>query len=565
MGYGRPGPAVERADAETGDRGRESPWNLALGAMDGFRRFHPVTPFCLRISRAACLALAWLFPLSAEDAVPPAPSTSATSAARPHPGRLAATTYCGTCHLVPMPGDLDRRTWNQELLPKMSYITGVRPPPTNGYFKDLSRLVEAGFFPKTPLIPAAAFDLISDYFTNAAPETQISAQKPDRIEVSLPLFRAEAAPFRRSPPRTPFVQVDAANKAVLASDITTQGVDFLDATGRAIGSLPLGNIAVSVATTDRAWYIGAIGHFFPREEPVGQLLRVDRTASKYVPEPLLSGLPRVSHVNLGDLNGDGLDDLTLCAFGNYLGRFSWLEGRKDGGFTEHVLLAEPGCLRCEVRDLNGDGRPDLLVLQAQAKEMMHLFLNQGGGRFTRSTVFQRRPSWGHSGFELADFNGDGLPDILVTNGDNADFGTSPPKLFHAVRIYLNRGGAKWEEAWSGPMNGAYRATARDFDGDGDLDIAAISFFPDYPLTPQESFLYFENTGGTQTLSFQAKTLRQGVTGRWISMDAGDVDGDGDIDLVLGSLIEMPTEVPEKLRNLWKDKGPSVLILRNQSR
>ena len=480
-------------------------------------------------------------------------------------GRQAASVFCAQCHLAPLPDDLDRRTWHEELLPKMRYVAGLRPPPTNGYFRDLPVLEAAGYFPKSPRIPAAQFDQIAAYYTNSAPETQESVQDATRIEVSLPLFRAEPAPFRRSPQRTAMLAVDAPNHAFLASDITTQGIDFLDAAGRDIGTLPLGNIGVSMASNERFWYFGAIGHFFPREEPLGQVLRVDRRAAKYRPEPVLSGLPRVSHVNLADLNGDGLDDLTVCGFGNYLGRFLWLEGRKDGGFDEHVLLPEPGTLRCEIRDLDGDGRLDLLVLQAQAKETLHLFLNRGGGRFERRTVFQRRPSWGHSGFDLADFDGDGRPDLLVTNGDNADFGTSPPKPFHGVRLYLNRGDLKWEETWFGPMNGAYRALARDFDGDGDLDIAAISFFPDYPVTPQEGFLYFENTGGPKKPEFRTRTLRQAVTGRWLCMDAGDLDGDGDLDLVLGSLIEMPTAVPEKLRTLWKEKGPSVLILRNQSR
>ena len=480
-----------------------------------------------------------------------------------HPGRLAALTHCGTCHIVPLPTDLDRRTWHEELLPKMRFVTGILPPPTNGYFPDLQRLLDGGFFPKKPLLPAEVFDRIADYYTNAAPLTQVSIQDGSKIALGLTLFQAEAPHFRRSPPLTPWLSIDAKKHTLITSDIATQGIDFLDPEGRALGSLPLGNIVVSMASTDRYWYLGAIGHFFPREMPVGQILQIDQTDAKFSSKALLSELPRVSHINCADLNGDGINDLTLCAFGNYMGRFSWFEGRTDGGFIEHILLSEPGTLRCEIADFNGDHRPDLMVLQAQAKESMLLFINKGSGRFTQLLLFQRRPSWGHSGFELADFNADGLPDILVTNGDNADFGTSPPKPFHGTRIYLNRGKLKWEEAWSTPLNGAYRALARDYDGDGDLDIATISFFPDYTLTPQESFIYFENISGTNTLQFQARTLRQGVTGRWICLDAGDLDGDGDIDLALGSLIGMPTAVPEKLKALWTEKGPSVLILRNR--
>ena len=363
------------------------------------------------------------------------------------------------------------------------------------------------------------------------------------------------------------VRIDARQGMILASDATSQALDFLDGSGRHLGSLPLGNIAVSLAENGRHWYIGAIGHFFPREEPVGQLIRVNRNTTPLRPETLLSGLPRLAHVAAGDLNGDSREDLVLCAFGNYLGRLSWLEGRADGGFTERVILAEPGCLRCEIRDFNGDGRPDLMVLQAQARESLLLFLNEGDGKFRRQLIYQRPPSWGHSGFELADFNRDGLPDILVTNGDNADFNTSPPKAYHGVRIYLNRGGLKWELAWTAPMHGAYRAVARDFDGDGDLDIAAASFFADYETTPQAGFIYFENnsSAGGREWNFKARTLRQGVTGRWISLEAGDLDGDGDDDLVLGSLIDMPTPVPDQLKGLWREKGPSVLILRNQTK
>ena len=199
---------------------------------------------------------------------------------------------------------------------------------------------------------------------------------------------------------------------------------------------------------------------------------------------------------------------------------------------------------------------------AQALESMFVFTGDGKGHFTKHLIFQKQPSWGHSGFELADFNRDGLMDLLVTNGDNADFSTSPTKPYHGIRIYLNRGNLRFEEAWFFHLNGAYKAIARDFDGDGDLDIAAISFFPDYDRSPRESFVYLENQGGWR---FRASTFRECISGRWLTMDAGDLDGDGDDDLVLGSLVKMPTPVPDFLKKTWDEQGPSVMILKNNLR
>ncbi|HKS37458.1 MAG TPA: FG-GAP-like repeat-containing protein [Verrucomicrobiae bacterium] len=475
-------------------------------------------------------------------------------------GRVAAQSYCQTCHAVPDPETLDRKTWRDELFPKMRYFTGLTPPNTN-LSQDLDILLAGNVLPKAPLMSEKTWDAIVDHYVSAAPENLVSTQDQETITVGLKHFTAVPARFRRSPPHTTLVRILPTMRMLMMGDAQSQGVDFLDPNGALISSVELGNIPVGMTETGEAFYFPAIGHFFPREEPRGQLLALARTATGLRRETILSNLPRTTDVQFADLTGDGREDFTLCMYGNFIGRFSWFETTATGR-KEHVLLDKPGAIRCAVHDFNGDGNRDLVVLVAQAEESVLIYINDGRGRFTKHRVFQRQPSWGHSGLELADFDGDGQMDLLVTNGDNGDFSTAPTKPYHGIRIYRNKGNLQFEESWFFHLNGAYQALARDFDQDGDLDIAAISFFPDYEKSPRESFVYLENEGG---LRFTASTFRECISGRWLTMDAGDLDGDGDDDLALGSLVKMPSPVPDFLKKVWYESGPSVMILQNNLR
>jgi hypothetical protein len=202
------------------------------------------------------------------------------------------------------------------------------------------------------------------------------------------------------------------------------------------------------------------------------------------------------------------------------------------------------------------------MLSGQEIESMQIFLGDGKGSFPNTRqVFRLPPCYGHTYFELADFNHDGRPDLVVCNGDNGDY-ESPPKPYHGIRIWLNQGKGNFEQKAFLPIHGVFRAMARDFDEDGDLDLAAVSFYPDYEKNPRESFVYLENQGDWK---FQASTFRECISGRWMTMDTGDLDGDGDLDLVLGSMVRMPSKVPDFVKNIWETTGPSVLILKNTLR
>ncbi len=156
---------------------------------------------------------------------------------------------------------------------------------------------------------------------------------------------------------------------------------------------------------------------------------------------------------------------------------------------------------------------------------------------------------------MVDFNKDGYPDIVYTCGDNADY--SPVlKPYHGVYIFMNDKTNHFTQKYFFPINGCYKAIARDFDGDGDLDIAAISFFPDYAHQPEESFVYLKNTGD---MEFKPYSIPHAHLGRWLTMDAGDIDGDGKPDIILGNFSRGPSLTTDKTD--WK-QSPPFIILRN---
>jgi len=479
----------------------------------------------------------------------PRASATATSLS----GAALSRAYCQSCHWYPEPTLIDRETWSKGTLPYMSNWLGV------GKF-DHSRRADAQLLER-PIPPLEHWQLINRYYLENAPATPPPQPPHPQTRLSLPGFTAKPLFLRPALSRTSLLKIDPARRALWIGDANAHTLERANAAGQVEQRFILPSDPVRVSFHGSELYLTLIGRLLPSDELAGSVGWFSPDTGRFTAQ--LQNLRRPAAALEADLNGDGQKDVIVCQFGNRLGRLSWFEKLGEGRFAEHALLERPGAVQAYVVDANADGRPDVLALTAQGREGVYLLQNDGGGRFRERAVIQQHPAFGYSQLELIDFNRDGHLDLLTVNGDSGDY-PSGPRAFHGVRLYLNDGWFNYREAWFHPMNGAYQAVVADFDGDGDLDVAAISFFPDYQNAPNDSFLLLENLGD---LKFQPWSLPEANDGRWLRMDAGDLDGDGDIDLALGSFLPGPEtiSIPAALWTRWQTNRVSVLLLLNTRR
>ncbi len=489
---------------------------------------------------------------------PPAPPPAPASAR----GAQLANTHCAGCHLFPAPDLLPQAAWVDHVQPDMAVWLGLKRFDYETE-PDGKILREANLFPTAPAISKEDWLAIWKYYTDTAPPHPLP-QDPKPVSPSpLKNFRVRKVNHHPGAPMTSLLKIDPAGRRLFIGDAFAGLLVTVNPAGELLATLRLPSAPVSLSLQPAGQYVTLIGHIFPSDKREGGLIFLPRDQTIPQVRPVLEQLPRPTDTTVADLDGDGRNDFAVCAYGNRLGRFSWFQNLGEGRYREHVLLDRPGATRVEARDFNGDGRPDLIVLMAQAREGIYLFLNQGRGEFKMQTIVEQPPTFGYAGLEVTDFNGDGHLDLLTANGDNGDF-PSAPRNYHGIRLLLNDGRNNFTQAWFHPLHGAYKALARDFDADGDLDIAAIAFYPDFENAPEESFVLLENLGQHR---FIPRTIPESTAGRWLTLDAGDLDGDGDIDLALGSFVAGPTTVPvpATARENWRANGAAALILENLRR
>lgn len=154
---------------------------------------------------------------------------------------------------------------------------------------------------------------------------------------------------------------------------------------------------------------------------------------------------------------------------------------------------------------------------------------------------------------MADVDGDGDQDVVFANGDMFDSLLLKP--YHGIQWLENTGVFPFRRHRLAALPGVHRALAGDLDLDGDVDIVAAAFVPQ---------VIRESEAGRNLESLI--WLEQTSAGRFVRhsievgncthacLDLADFDGDGDLDIATGSIRENRSPDDSPVTVWWNERA-----------
>jgi len=208
-------------------------------------------------------------------------------------------------------------------------------------------------------------------------------------------------------------------------------------------------------------------------------------------------------------------------------------------------------------DFDGDGRVDIYVANDSTPNF--LYHNNGDGTFkdigfsSGTAVNENGSEQGSMGVTLGDYDHDGRLDLFITNFDD-DYNT----LYHddGKGSFTDVSYAANVAAVSLPYVG-WGTKFFDYDNDGWVDLLVVNghVYPQLPTYRQRNFVHHNNRDGTfEEVGAQlGAAFAEKRTGRGAAF--GDIDNDGDVDVVINNL----DGSPQVLRNDGGNANNSILI------
>lgn len=233
----------------------------------------------------------------------------------------------------------------------------------------------------------------------------------------------------------------------------------------------------------------------------------------------------------GDIDGNGTDDIYIGGAKGQAGRLFLDNGK--GGFEGRMITGPEKYedTGCAIFDADGDGWNDLYIVSGGNEEREdfsfyqdRLYSNEGSGSLIYDPELLPNIAISGASIAVADFDNDGDMDIF--RGGRQIPGKYPYPSDSKLLINDNGSFSDLSDGLAPSFKELGMVTDAlwmDKDNDGDMDLIVVGEW--MPIT------FFENTDSGLALEYSIENS----TGWWNTIEAADIDMDGDMDLIAGNL------------------------------